>query len=216
MGAAAPQIRAIGDGLALALLVVLAIPIAMIDIRCRRIPDAIVLPAIAAALLLRGWWGAGWLWPASWSAATAALLLVPSLIRPEGMGLGDVKLAGLLGAVLGVLAPAGVLLALVTGAIGGSVAALVRGRPVRGATIPFGPFLLAASLVVALPVVFLHSQRAVVRTHHTHRSSAPVRPARIGLGRVGGNAPVGWPGAAVGARNHGRAGPGGGDTAPRR
>ena len=205
-----------GDALALVVLALLAVPVAVVDIRCRRIPDALVVPGLAVVLLLRGLWGAGWLGPVAWCGITAALLLVPSIIRPEGMGMGDVKLAGLLGAVLGALAPAGVVLALVAGAIGGAAAALVRGRPVRGATIPFGPFLLAAAVAVALPAAFLHWPRAVVGLHHMHRASAPVRPARVGVGRVGWHPPVGWAGAASRAHDRGRASPGGGDTAPRR
>ena len=76
------------------------------------------------------------------AALGAALLLaLPSVFQRDAMGIGDVKLAGVLGLALG----GKVLLALTLGSLATVPAALVilcrAVRRVRGATIPFGPFL---------------------------------------------------------------------------
>jgi len=81
--------------------------------------------------------------------AAAGFLWLPSLIRPGAMGLGDVKLAGLLGAALG----APVALALVIGSLAAwpvALAMVIRKRAVRGATIPLGPFLAVGAAAVLL------------------------------------------------------------------
>ena len=79
--------------------------------------------------------------------AAAAFLLVFGLISPQGMGMGDVKLAFLMGAALG----RGVMLALVVASLVSlvpSIVILVRhGRAGRKIGFPFGPFLALGSLV---------------------------------------------------------------------
>lgn len=215
MDLALPTVSSVGDLLALTLLAVVAVPVVIIDVRHRRIPDVIVLPAAAMALLLRAHWGGpGWLAVLLWATVAGAMLLVPAVIRPDGMGLGDVKLAGLLGTCLGALGCVAVLLALVAGAAGGAAWALMRGTPLREATIPFGPFLIAAALVLALPVALLHSVNVDARPHHTTGTHAAIQPARVGIGRLGWHPAMGWPGAARGARHGCGAGAGRGDAAP--
>jgi leader peptidase (prepilin peptidase)/N-methyltransferase len=214
MDLALPTVSSVGDGLALALLAVVAVPVTIIDVRCRRIPDAIVLPAVVVALALRAVWGSStWAMLLLWAMVAGAMLLGPAVIRPDGMGLGDVKLAVLLGACLGALACAAVLLALVAGAVGGGVWAVLHGTPLRDATIPFGPFLVAAALALALPVAFLHSPNGHAHPHHPTRARAAVQPARIGVGGIGWHAAMGRPGAARGARHGCGAGTRCGDTA---
>jgi leader peptidase (prepilin peptidase)/N-methyltransferase len=214
MDLALPTVSSVGDGLALGLLAVVAVPVTIIDVRCRRIPDAIVLPAVVFALALRAVWGSStWAMLLLWAMVAGAMLLGPAVIRPDGMGLGDVKLAVLLGACLGALACAAVLLALVAGAVGGGVWAMLHGTPLRDATIPFGPFLVAAALALALPVAFLHSPNGNADPHHPTRSRAAVQPARIGVGGIGWHAAMGRPGAARGARHGCGAGTRCGDTA---
>ncbi len=214
MDLALPTVVSVGDGLALILLAVVAVPVTIIDVRCRRIPDAIVLPAVVAALVLRAVWGGStWAMLLLWAMVAGAMLLGPAVIRPEGMGMGDAKLAVLLGACMGALACAAVLLALVAGAVGGGVWAVLQGTPLRDATIPFGPFLVAAALALALPVAFLHSPDGDAHPHHPTRARAAVQPARIGVGRIGWHPAMGRPGAAGGARHGSRAGAWCGDTA---
>ena len=215
MDLALPTVTAVGDLLALTLLAVVAVPVVVIDVRCRRIPDAIVVPAVVVALLLRAVWG-GPAWTALlvWATLAGAVLLLPAVIRPDGMGMGDVKLAVLLGACLGALAGVAVLLALVTGAVGGGVWAMLHGTPLREATIPFGPFLIGAALVLALPVALLHSPHGDAHPHHPTGARAALQPARVGIGRIGWDPALGWPGVTAGARHACGAGAGCGDAAP--
>ena len=140
-----------------------AVVLAATDLLDHRLPDRVTYPAYAvcaAALLVdapvHGTWGA--LLTAVAAAATA--LLVGGLgwfVSPQGLGLGDVKLLGLLGLVLGwfgwgVLL-AGVFLGLLTGALV-SVLLLASRRAGWRTAIPFGPPLLAgAVLALALSAV---------------------------------------------------------------
>ena len=141
--------------------------LALIDVDHRRLPDRIVLPSylVLAALLLiasavsRDWWalaraGLG----AAVLFACYALLAVGHPSGSSAMGFGDVKLAGLLGGLLGYLSwPAlavGAFAGFLFGAVVG-VALLGTGRCTRTTAIPFGPFMIAgtfAALFVAEPL----------------------------------------------------------------
>jgi leader peptidase (prepilin peptidase)/N-methyltransferase len=75
---------------------------------------------------------------------------VPLLIYPAGMGMGDVKLAALIGAVLGWSVAVAILGALLAGAVF-AVAVLVReGMSARKKAIPYGPFIAFGGIVVML------------------------------------------------------------------
>src|SRR3954452_163325 len=136
--------------LAAGLLAVLVV-LSSIDIQARVLPNRIVYPAMAAVLA----WQLAFFpaHAAEWVLAAlgaGVFLLVPALIRPGAMGMGDVKLAMLLGAALG----RDVLGALMIGSLGMipvTLWLLIRGRGIRGATVPFGPFL-AFGAAVALVV----------------------------------------------------------------
>ena len=144
------------------------IALALIDLDCRRLPNAIVLPSypvLAVALAGSAWWQHDWWSLARAGIGCAALLAFFGslvLIYPAGMGLGDVKLAGVIGLVLGYLSWA----ALVTGAFLGfllgavvGVAVIATGRGSRKSAVPFGPFMIAGALLalfVAGPVARLH------------------------------------------------------------
>jgi leader peptidase (prepilin peptidase) / N-methyltransferase len=122
----------------------------VIDLQVRLLPNRIIVPTLAAVLA----WQLVFLPERFVEAvvagiAAAGFLWLPSLIRPGAMGLGDVKLAGLLGAALG----APVALALVIGSFAAwpvALAMVVRKRAVRGATIPLGPFLAVGAAAVLL------------------------------------------------------------------
>jgi leader peptidase (prepilin peptidase)/N-methyltransferase len=83
------------------------------------------------------------------SVGAAALLFVLFLVNPQGMGMGDVKLALLLGAALG----HDVVSALVLGSLCVAPVAFVlvmrHGRAARSVPIPFGPFLALGAIAVA-------------------------------------------------------------------
>jgi leader peptidase (prepilin peptidase)/N-methyltransferase len=85
-----------------AFVIAILVVLSWYDLRLRIIPNRIVLPAwalvLAFELLLRpGDWVE---WIAA-STAAAGLFLLPALVSPAGLGMGDVKLAGLIGATLG-------------------------------------------------------------------------------------------------------------------
>jgi leader peptidase (prepilin peptidase)/N-methyltransferase len=80
-------------------------------------------------------------------------LLLVNLISPSGMGMGDVKLAALIGFVLGSLRLEAVWVAALSGVFAGglgAVVALVVFRAGRRGTIPYGPFLAAGAVLAVL------------------------------------------------------------------
>ena len=140
-----------GPGLIVAFASAVLVVLSQIDIESRRLPNRIVLPAAAVVLAARlasdpGHW-------ATWVGAAlgvAVFLLVFALAFPPGLGMGDVKLALLLGATLG----GAVLPALVLGTLAGAAGAvvlLVRDGPrALGRSMPFGPFLAFGAIATAL------------------------------------------------------------------
>jgi leader peptidase (prepilin peptidase) / N-methyltransferase len=123
--------------------------LAVIDLDRRLIPDAIVLPALAAVLVLHiAFYPDHTLEWVLASLGAALFFFIPMLIYPAGMGMGDVTLAALLGAALGKSVTLAIGFAVLAG---GLVALLVLGREGIGArknTIAFGPFLAFGGLLV--------------------------------------------------------------------
>ncbi|RZS43173.1 leader peptidase (prepilin peptidase)/N-methyltransferase [Herbihabitans rhizosphaerae] len=146
----------------------LAVLLTVVDLRHRRLPDALTLPAypvLAVLIAVAAAGGAGW--PLVARAVAGALLFwgVHAMVRrlvPGSLGAGDVKLAGVLGAVLGVLGWAALALA----AVGAAVVTLVLllAAPARVSRrwrtgVPHGPGLLAATwLIAAFPGAALLSE----------------------------------------------------------
>lgn len=130
--------------------------LAVTDARQRRLPDRLTLPSYPVALALLGL--AALLLPGGGRPFLGALLglgialglfLLQAVIYPDGLGWGDVKLAGILGLYLGWLGlpalVAGLFLGyLLAGAAG--LALIAAGRASRKTQLPFGPFLLAGTL----------------------------------------------------------------------
>jgi leader peptidase (prepilin peptidase) / N-methyltransferase len=126
------------------LMIAFLIPITFIDIEHRVIPDRLVFPGTAVAL---GSWAIvdpGQLKEQILAAVIAfAVFLLMAIIYPAGMGLGDVKLALMLGAFLGSAVAPGLFLGFLLSAVL-SVAILVKhGRKGGKVGIPFGPFMAA-------------------------------------------------------------------------
>lgn len=136
------------EGLSAALLCVALVPIVIIDVEHQLIPDIIVLPAAALCLGAaiaadpRDWWVS-----VTAAVGAAGFLFLLWLIHPGGMGLGDVKLALLLGAVLGASVIPALLVAFAGGAALGVVLLARFGVRARKMAVPFGPFLAAGALV---------------------------------------------------------------------
>jgi leader peptidase (prepilin peptidase)/N-methyltransferase len=129
--------------------VVVLIVVSVIDVKHRIIPNRIVLPAAAIVLAARTLVHPSVVWLVA-GAGAAAFLLVAAIARPGGMGMGDVKLALLLGVAVGRTVPLALIVALLA-ALVPSVALLVR-HGARGRTmgIPFAPFLALGGLVALI------------------------------------------------------------------
>jgi leader peptidase (prepilin peptidase)/N-methyltransferase len=130
-----------------------AVTLCVVDIRRRRLPNALTLPG--AAVILAGATAAGAGMPAILGGlALSGLYLLVHLADPAGMGAGDVKLALSLGALTGAYGiPVWVLGALgapmLTAVIGG--VAMLRHR---GSRVPHGPSMCLASLAAVGLAVF--------------------------------------------------------------
>ena len=137
-------------------LAAISVALAAIDLDTRRLPNAIVLPSypVLAVLLVVASAGQGDWWALARAgiggAALWALYFLVMMIKPGGMGFGDVKLAGLLGGALGWLGWG----TLVVGAFGAflvgglfAIGLLATGRAGRGSAIPFGPWMLLGAWI---------------------------------------------------------------------
>jgi leader peptidase (prepilin peptidase) / N-methyltransferase len=153
------------DGLlelaAYAVLAVACAALVLVDLAVLRLPDRILGPVYVAFFLLLALAAlAGDGWGRFGRAVLAALVLLVSycllaLARPSGLGLGDVKLAGLLGGFLGWLGWSETLLGtLAAFALGGlcTAALLVTRRISRSGALPFGPWMVLGALAGALYV----------------------------------------------------------------
>jgi leader peptidase (prepilin peptidase)/N-methyltransferase len=118
------------------------------DLERRIVPNRVVLPAAAAVLVLQTIahpspeWALG-------ALGAAGFLFVAAVAYPGGMGMGDVKLALLIGALLGRTAPVALMLGLLFALVPSLVLFARFGARARRLAIPFAPFL-AAGTVVAL------------------------------------------------------------------
>jgi leader peptidase (prepilin peptidase)/N-methyltransferase len=133
----------------LAIFAVVLVVLAVVDYRTRRLPNVIVLPTAAfvlvAQIVLEPQRALEYLAAA---AGASLFLLVPALLKPEGLGMGDVKLALLLGAALGRSVVAALLIGLVAAGLVGAAILIRSGWSARKTTIPLGPFLALGGLAV--------------------------------------------------------------------
>jgi leader peptidase (prepilin peptidase) / N-methyltransferase len=143
-------------------LILIVIPAALIDLEYRIIPNRLtLLGAVLALALGTALDPAGE--PARLIAGAAAggFLLLAALAYPGGMGMGDVKLAGVMGLFLGAAVAPAILIALLAGVLYGLlVAARAGARAARKTAVPFGPFLALGAIVAVYagtPLVNLYS-----------------------------------------------------------
>jgi len=141
--------RGVNDDLAVWLpFAAMLIAVAGIDLDHRIIPNKILLPAaiwgLAATIAFR---------PDNVDDALIAggiafgALLLTALVYPAGMGMGDVKLAGVMGIYLGSGVAPAMLVAFLTGSLVGLLIIAREGRDARKKGVPFGPFLALGGLV---------------------------------------------------------------------
>jgi leader peptidase (prepilin peptidase) / N-methyltransferase len=140
-----------GEGILAAFVVAVLVVLSRHDLERRVIPNRIVLPAtgivLVANLALNSSRWYEWLLA---SLGAAGFFFVFAVARRGALGMGDVKLAALLGAALG----EDVIQALILGTLAAAafgIAILVReGKEGRKRAIPLGPFLAAGAIVVLL------------------------------------------------------------------
>ncbi len=127
------------------------IAVAAIDFDHRIVPNKILLPAAIWALAASALVRPGDLPELAIAGAGAfAFLLIAALIRPGGMGMGDVKLAGVMGLYLGLSVIPALLLAFLSGSVVG-IAMMARGGiGERKSAVPFAPFLALGGIVALL------------------------------------------------------------------
>ena len=136
--------------IALGLILVTAlIPITLIDLDLRLIPNRILLPTAVAALAAGLVFDVGYV-PEQLIAGAAAggFFLIAALAYPRGMGMGDVKLAGVLGLLLGRAVAPAIFIALIAGVlVGAAVIARKGAAEGRKTAVPFGPFLALGGVI---------------------------------------------------------------------
>ena len=130
-------------------LVAILVPLIFIDLDHRILPNRITYPAVPLAIALTAAFDTDQL-PEHLIAGAAAFmfLFTAAWFYPQGMGVGDVKLAGVLGLFLGrAIAPALLVAFLAGSVVGLGVMAFKGVKAGRKTAIPFGPFLALGGLV---------------------------------------------------------------------
>jgi leader peptidase (prepilin peptidase) / N-methyltransferase len=129
-------------------LVVMLGVVTVSDLRTRLVPDGPLVVSLVLALGI-----CGILTPdelperLAAGAGAAGFLLAAALVRPDGMGLGDVKLAGVLGVYLGAAVLGAMIVAFAAGSAVGLTLVARHGWAARGRTIAFAPCLTLGALV---------------------------------------------------------------------
>src|SRR3954452_16553662 len=138
--------------LALGLLfVAMLAAITLTDLERRIIPNVVLLAgAVAGVVLVAATDPSSLPERAIAAAAAGGLLLVIGLAYPSGMGMGDVKLAAVMGLYLGNAVAPALLIAVLAGTIAGIGVMLVRGSADRKLAVPFGPFLALGGVLALL------------------------------------------------------------------
>jgi leader peptidase (prepilin peptidase)/N-methyltransferase len=122
------------------------VAVSVIDAERFVIPNRIVLPAAAVVLVAQTALAPSPEWAVA-GAGAALFLLVAALAYPAGMGMGDVKLALLLGFMLGRTVPVALMTAFVAALVPAAVLIARHGSAARRMRIPFGPFLALGGIV---------------------------------------------------------------------
>lgn len=135
-------VEALVDVLGCAVLVVVTVT----DLERRIVPNRIVLPALAVALVVQTVREPSVEWIAA-ALGAGGVFLVLALVYPAGLGMGDVKLAAFLGAWLGWAAFVGLFVGTLLGMLPALAVLLRRGAAGRRSTLPYVPALAAGAVV---------------------------------------------------------------------
>ncbi|TMK78606.1 MAG: prepilin peptidase [Actinobacteria bacterium] len=122
------------------------VAISAVDLKHRIVPDRIVLPATVVVLVAQTVREPSLEWPLAAFGASLFLFLAV-LAYPAGMGMGDVKLALLMGAALGKLVTVALMVGMFSALVPGLYLLARHGQAARKMAIPFAPFLAFGSIV---------------------------------------------------------------------
>lgn len=120
---------------------------ALVDVRERRIPNRIVLPAAAACALLAAIAGQGALRAVAAPLLLTTGLLALALMRPGAFGMGDVKASLLITLALGHTATVAIMLGLALAALTGIALITRHGSAALRRALPLAPFLTIGALL---------------------------------------------------------------------
>jgi leader peptidase (prepilin peptidase)/N-methyltransferase len=126
----------------------LMVAVAAIDLEHKIIPNRLTAPAAVAAVAL---WAV--IDPSALpehliaGAIAGGAMLIVAVAYPAGMGMGDVKLAGVMGLYLGKSVAPALFIGFAAGALVGMGIVAVRGAEARKQGVPFGPFLAFGGIV---------------------------------------------------------------------
>jgi len=129
-----------------ALFCAVLVAVSAIDLEHRIIPNRIVLPATVVVLAANTARDLSPKWALA-ALAASGFLFAAALAYPGGMGMGDVKLALLMGAALGRTVPVALMAGMVAAMVPSVVLLVRHGSKARKMGIPFGPFLAIGSVV---------------------------------------------------------------------
>jgi len=120
--------------------------LSVIDANHRIVPNRIVLPAAAIALVAHTAIDPTLAWLV-WALIASGALFLIVLAYPKGLGMGDVKLALLLGAMLGASVTVALMIGLLAALVPAAVLVSRHGTSARKMGVPLVPFLALGSVV---------------------------------------------------------------------
>lgn len=125
---------------------VVLVAVTVTDLERRIVPNRIVVPALAAALVARTALDPSPRWVLA-AFGVGSILFLAAVVFPAGMGMGDVKLTAFLGGWLGWQALTALMLGLLASFVPALGILVVRGRAARKVGLPFAPFLALGGIV---------------------------------------------------------------------
>ena len=135
-----------GDAFVGAFFCLTLVAVSATDLEHRIIPNRIVVPAGVVVLAAKTALHPSPRWAIA-AFAASGFLLAAALAYPAGMGMGDVKLAFLMGAALGSSVAPAMFIGMVTALVPGIYLIARHGKAARKMGVPFGPFLALGSVV---------------------------------------------------------------------
>jgi leader peptidase (prepilin peptidase)/N-methyltransferase len=134
------------DALVAAFFCVVLVTVSAVDVEHRIVPNRVVVPAAGIVLLAQALLHPSPEW-ALGALGASGFLLAAALVYPAGMGMGDVKLALLMGAVLGKTVAVALMLGMFAALLPGLYLLARHGSSARKMGIPFAPFLALGSVL---------------------------------------------------------------------